>query len=115
MSITFGPAAAAGGWAATSEREPAQSSTDNSTNRFIFAVLRNENSTIVAAMRDITRREFGIAAFGTAAVARRGVAASSPSAAGETRKHALRGVFIILTTPFTPSGEVDWDDLAREA
>jgi 4-hydroxy-tetrahydrodipicolinate synthase len=26
----------------------------------------------------------------------------------------LRGVFIILTTPFTASGEVDWSDLARE-
>ena len=27
----------------------------------------------------------------------------------------MRGVFIILTTPFTATGEVDWDDLAREA
>src|SRR5437763_4287732 len=27
----------------------------------------------------------------------------------------MRGAFIILTTPFTASGEVDWDDLAREA
>jgi 4-hydroxy-tetrahydrodipicolinate synthase len=26
----------------------------------------------------------------------------------------LKGVFIILTTPFTASGEVDWTDLARE-
>ena len=34
-------------------------------------------------------------------------------AAGEPGK-ALRGVFIILNTPFTAAGEVDWDDLARE-
>lgn len=27
---------------------------------------------------------------------------------------AMRGVFIILNTPFTASGAVDWDDLARE-
>jgi 4-hydroxy-tetrahydrodipicolinate synthase len=27
----------------------------------------------------------------------------------------MRGVFIILTTPFTATGEVDWDDLTREA
>ena len=26
----------------------------------------------------------------------------------------MRGVFIILNTPFTAAGEVDWDDLARE-
>src|SRR5579872_2137626 len=32
----------------------------------------------------------------------------------EPRVSPLRGVFIILTTPFTASGEVDWQDLARE-
>jgi 4-hydroxy-tetrahydrodipicolinate synthase len=36
------------------------------------------------------------------------------AAAGRTTK-AMRGVFIILSTPFTASGEVDWDDLAHEA
>ncbi len=28
--------------------------------------------------------------------------------------NAMRGVFIILNTPFTATGEVDWDDLERE-
>ena len=27
----------------------------------------------------------------------------------------MRGAFMILTTPFTEAGEVDWDDLAKEA
>src|SRR6266850_768684 len=27
----------------------------------------------------------------------------------------MRGAFMILSTPFTDAGEVDWDDLAREA
>jgi len=27
----------------------------------------------------------------------------------------MRGAFMILTTPFTASGNVDWEDLAREA
>jgi 4-hydroxy-tetrahydrodipicolinate synthase len=35
-------------------------------------------------------------------------AASSPSA------KTLRGAFMILNTPFTAMGEVDWDDLVRE-
>ena len=34
--------------------------------------------------------------------------------AAATGAKPMRGVFIILTTPFTASGEVDWDDLARE-
>jgi 4-hydroxy-tetrahydrodipicolinate synthase len=34
-------------------------------------------------------------------------------AAGETTK-PMRGAFMILTTPFTASGAVDWDDLVRE-
>ena len=28
---------------------------------------------------------------------------------------AMRGAFMILSTPFTDTGDVDWDDLAREA
>ncbi len=27
----------------------------------------------------------------------------------------MRGAFMILTTPFTEAGEVDWDDLVKEA
>jgi 4-hydroxy-tetrahydrodipicolinate synthase len=30
------------------------------------------------------------------------------------RRKAMRGAFIILNTPFTATGEVDWDDLQRE-
>ena len=64
----------------------------------------------------LTRREFGRLTFA-------GVLATPKLAmnARERRREALaeppksmRGVFIILTTPFTASGEVDWDDLARE-
>ena len=40
-------------------------------------------------------------------------AARSVRAASGARK-AMRGVFIILNTPFTATGEVDWDDLKRE-
>src|SRR5204863_5444964 len=36
------------------------------------------------------------------------MAATSPT--GKT----LRGAFIILNTPFTATGDVDWDDLNRE-
>ena len=54
----------------------------------------------------LTRREFGAAVIGAGAVRS---ARLQPD-----RSKTLRGVFIILTTPFTASGEVDWDDLARE-
>lgn len=53
----------------------------------------------------LTRREFGLAVFGAAVTTMRREALA---------ERALRGVFIILTTPFTASGEVDWADLARE-
>jgi dihydrodipicolinate synthase/N-acetylneuraminate lyase len=36
------------------------------------------------------------------------------SAAGTGAPKAMRGAFIILNTPFTATGEVDWDDLERE-
>ncbi len=39
------------------------------------------------------------------------LAASAPAASGRS----LRGALMILSTPFTDDGEVDWDDLAREA
>jgi 4-hydroxy-tetrahydrodipicolinate synthase len=56
-----------------------------------------------------TRREF-LASVGAAAVASHGrrfeaAAASKP----------MRGAFMILNTPFTVTGAVDWEDLAREA
>jgi dihydrodipicolinate synthase/N-acetylneuraminate lyase len=54
----------------------------------------------------MNRREFGVAAL-TLIAAR--------SAKAERSSKPMRGAFMILTTPFTASGEVDWEDLAREA
>src|SRR6185503_6403495 len=61
----------------------------------------------------LTRRQCfemlaGAAAFASAS---RSAAASWTAAAGSK---PMRGAFMILTTPFTDAGEVDWDDLARE-
>ena len=39
---------------------------------------------------------------------------SSAAAAAATPVKSLRGVFIILNTPFTSAGQVDWEDLERE-
>src|SRR5262249_61755861 len=58
----------------------------------------------------ITRREY-LWTLGAVAMAARfkpQIAAASPE--GKT----LRGPFIILNTPFTATGDVDWDDLVRE-
>ena len=59
-------------------------------------------------MRDVTRREclgmLSAAAFGPR-LTRADTSSAKP----------MRGAFMILSTPFTDSGEVDWDDLAREA
>ncbi len=64
-------------------------------------------------MVDLNRRQFTRAGLGAlAALAARPVPAW-PAAAGAAKP--MRGAFIILTTPFTAAGEVDWDDLAREA
>jgi 4-hydroxy-tetrahydrodipicolinate synthase len=52
-----------------------------------------------------TRRQW-LAALTGAAFAPRAVAAGSKP---------MRGAFMILSTPFTAAGEVDWDDLQREA
>ena len=63
-------------------------------------------------MNEITRRTFtrtGLLALG--ALGGRPL----PGLAAAPGAKPMRGVFIILTTPFTTSGEVDWDDLAREA
>jgi 4-hydroxy-tetrahydrodipicolinate synthase len=53
----------------------------------------------------LTRREFGAAVIGAPLVR---------SVRLQPDRKALRGVFIILTTPFTAAGEVDWGDLAHE-
>jgi 1-pyrroline-4-hydroxy-2-carboxylate deaminase len=61
----------------------------------------------------VNRRHFnrvGLAALGGVAAASRLVWAGAP----DGRSKPMRGVFIILTTPFTAAGEVDWEDLARE-
>jgi dihydrodipicolinate synthase/N-acetylneuraminate lyase len=62
-------------------------------------------------MADITRRDLGFAAIAALGLARERepFGRAAPAAA-----KAMRGVFIILTTPFTAAGEVDWEDLARE-
>ena len=63
-------------------------------------------------MTGINRREFTRAGLGALAFA----ALPAPGwAANATGAKPMRGAFIILTTPFTAAGEVDWDDLAREA
>ena len=59
----------------------------------------------------ITRRELLKASLLTPLTAR--VAVMPTSAASDEGKR-LRGVFIILNTPFTSTGEVDWTDLERE-
>jgi 4-hydroxy-tetrahydrodipicolinate synthase len=61
-------------------------------------------------MLSLTRREY-LMALGAPVVA-----ACSPSVRASTEgAKPMRGVFIILDTPFTATGEVDWDDLGREA
>jgi 4-hydroxy-tetrahydrodipicolinate synthase len=63
-------------------------------------------------MTDITRRDFtrtGLAALATVG------AMPLPAWAADPKAKPMRGAFIILTTPFTATGDVDWDDLAREA
>jgi 4-hydroxy-tetrahydrodipicolinate synthase len=63
-----------------------------------------------ARMTAISRRDWlkTVAAAGVAA----GVSPRVVDAAGASK--SMRGVFIILNTPFTASGAVDWDDLQRE-
>lgn len=61
-------------------------------------------------MPNLTRREY-LMAIGAAAVAARSPLIRAASTAGAT---PMRGVFIILNTPFTAAGDVDWDDLGRE-
>jgi len=65
----------------------------------------------VVSRRDFTRA--GFAALGALAAIEREPFSRAVLAAGGTKP--MRGAFMILTTPFTASGEVDWEDLAREA
>jgi len=64
--------------------------------------------------RRVTRREcLALAAaslFAPAALSEAAARREGPSDGGKP----MRGAFMILTTPFTDAGEVDWDDLARE-
>src|SRR4029453_14629180 len=59
-------------------------------------------------MRSVTRREC-LGMLSAAAFVPRLPLADTSSA------KPMRGAFMILSTPFTDSGEVDWDDLTREA
>ena len=61
-------------------------------------------------MSTITRRDC-LFTLGSAAL---GAHLSRTALAAPDSRKAMRGVFIILNTPFTTSGEVDWDDLVRE-
>src|SRR5581483_36896 len=60
-------------------------------------------------MPSVSRREY-LKALGAAAFAARGEWAFAEPAGAKP----MRGVFIILNTPFTIAGDVDWDDLSRE-
>src|SRR5215467_1142772 len=43
-----------------------------------------------------------------------GAAAAAPALTATSFK-PMRGAFMILSTPYTASGQVDWEDLGREA
>jgi 1-pyrroline-4-hydroxy-2-carboxylate deaminase len=58
----------------------------------------------------LTRREC-LGALAAAAFLPHRAGAAATAAGGPK---AMRGAFMILTTPFTDAGDVDWDDLARE-
>ena len=64
-------------------------------------------------MKDINRRDF--TRTGLAALAAWAAPPVPGWAADGQAAKPMRGAFIILTTPFTTAGDVDWDDLAREA
>lgn len=66
------------------------------------------------ATRTLSRRHIltaaAVAAFGRG----RGVQAAAPSASAAPGRKPMRGVFMILNTPFTPAGDVAWDELVNE-
>ncbi len=61
-------------------------------------------------MHGYTRREY-LTLLAAMPLARAGVLASAPAPA---LPKPMRGAFMILSTPYTSTGAVDWDDLARE-
>jgi dihydrodipicolinate synthase/N-acetylneuraminate lyase len=63
-----------------------------------------------------TRRECLMLAAAALLPSRRAIAEApaGDAAAGDAMPRLMRGAFMILTTPFAPSGAVDWDDLVRE-
>jgi dihydrodipicolinate synthase/N-acetylneuraminate lyase len=63
-------------------------------------------------MPNMTRREALINVIAAAAAVRLNAA---PRAGAPAAAKALRGAFMILHTPFTADGAVDWEDLAGEA
>jgi dihydrodipicolinate synthase/N-acetylneuraminate lyase len=65
----------------------------------------------------MNRREFGLLAIAAvrSAEASRSISRVEREPLAERSTKRMRGAFMILTTPFTADGEVDWDDLAREA
>ena len=65
--------------------------------------------------RRLTRREvLGVLAAAAALPPLRHAAALSAHPLAPTAGKPMRGAFMILNTPFTNAGEVDWDDLVRE-
>ncbi len=66
----------------------------------------------------MNRREFAVAAVAAVPwlTRSRSLGASASGVNGDPvgERKKMRGAFIILTTPFAASGEVDWEDLARE-
>lgn len=62
-------------------------------------------------MNNLSRREY-LTLVGSAALA---AVIGAPSRGAAAATKAMRGAFMILNTPFTATGAVDWDDLAGEA
>jgi dihydrodipicolinate synthase/N-acetylneuraminate lyase len=69
----------------------------------------------VMANAGFTRRDCLVLATSAALAPLKLSASSMPAAAEAAAGKGMRGVFMILATPFTESGEVAWDDLHREA
>src|SRR5215213_704964 len=76
--------------------------------RFYSADVRLTEKVVVLMSLLTSRRDFLATLTATA------VAAHLKDHVGAAAK-TLRGAFMILNTPFTHDGAVDWEDLAREA
>jgi len=63
-------------------------------------------------MADVISRRDWLKAVGVTAVTAPLLQARVSAAPNQSK--SMRGAFIILNTPFTSSGQVDWDDLERE-